>query len=193
MVAKRDLSARFSPEVQQQAMRRSQGQYGMKSSATHSYNNQSGGGLRSVTNTQFGAANNYSDAVAHSVQRKKEQFYRAKATESIIVIAVNVALSIAAIAAIVRLLPYQTAQKERLDEIITEVNSVEQRVGGLREQLPQTLNSGKSQETLLRKQGWIRNNQMTITLLDPTEVASPNNDGVMPTTTTAQKNSNRQQ
>jgi hypothetical protein len=193
MVAKRDLSARFSPEVQQQAMRRSQGQYGMKSSATHSYNNQSGGGLRSVTNTQFGAANNYSDAVAHSVQRKKEQFYRAKATESIIVIAVNVALSIAAIAAIVRLLPYQTAQKERLDEIITEVNSVEQRVGGLREQLPQTLNSGKSQETLLRKQGWIRNNQMTIKLLDPTEVASPNNDGVMPTTTTAQKNSNRQQ
>jgi len=193
MVAKRDLSARFSPEVQQQAMRRSQGQYGMKSSATHSYNNQSGGGLRSVTNTQFGAANNYSDAVAHSVQRKKEQFYRAKATESIIVIAVNVALSIAAIAAIVRLLPYQTAQKERLDEIITEVNSVEQRVGGLREQLPQTLNSGKSQETLLRKQGWIRNNQMPIKLLDPTEVASPNNDGVMPTTTTAQKNSNRQQ
>ena len=193
MVAKRDLSARFSPEVQQQAMQRSQGQYGMKSSATHSYNNQSGGGLRSVTNTQFGAANNYSDAVAHSVQRKKEQFYRAKATESIIVIAVNVALSIAAIAAIVRLLPYQTAQKERLDEIITEVNSVEQRVGGLREQLPQTLNSGKSQETLLRKQGWIRNNQMTIKLLDPTEVASPNNDGVMPTTTTAQKNSNRQQ
>ena len=191
MVAKRDLSARFSPEVQKQAMRRSQGQYGMKSSATHSYNNQSGGGLRSVTNTQFGAANNYSEAVAHSVQRKREQFYRAKATESIIVIAVNVALSIAAIAAIARLLPYQTAQKERLDEIITEVNSVEQRVGGLREQLPQTLNSGKSQEMLLRKQGWIKNNQMTIKLLDPTEIASPNNDGVMPTTTTAQRSSNR--
>jgi len=191
MVAKRDLSVQFSPEVQKQAMRRSQGQYGVKSSATNSYNNQSGGGLRSVTNTQFGAANNYSEAVAHSVQRKREQFYRAKATESIIVIAVNVALSIAAIAAIARLLPYQTAQKERLDEIITEVNSVEQRVGGLREQLPQTLNSGKSQEMLLRKQGWIKNNQMTIKLLDPTEIASPNNDGVMPTTTTAQRSSNR--
>ena len=196
MVAKRDLSARVSPEVQKQAMRRSQGQYGVKSPVLTSYSNQSisaVGGLTAVASNQFGAANNYSDAVAHSVQRKKEQFYRAKATESIIVIAVNMALSIAAIAAIVRLLPYQTAQKERLDEIITEVNSVEQRVGGLREQLPQTLNSGKSQETLLRKQGWIRNNQMTIKLLDPTEVASPNNDGVMPTTTTAQRNNNRQQ
>ncbi len=180
MVAKRDLSARFSPEEQKQSMRRSQGQYGVKSPA-----------LTAVSNSQFGAANNYSEAVAHNVERKKEQFYRSKATESIIVIAVNIALSIAAIAAIVRLLPYQTAQKERLDEIITEVNSVEQRVGGLREQLPQALNSGKSQETLLRKQGWIRNNQMTIKLIDPTEVASPNNDGVMPTTTTAQRSNNR--
>ena len=196
MVAKRDLSARFSPEVQKQAMRRSQGQYGVKPPAPNSYSNYpvsagSGGGLTSATNTQFGAVNNYSEAVAHSVQRKRDQFYRAKATESVIVIAVNVALSIAAIAAIVRLHPYQNAQKERLDEIITEVNSVEQRVSGLREQLPQTLNSGKSQETLLRKQGWIRNNQMTIKLLDPTEIASPNNDGVMPTTTTAQRTNNR--
>ena len=193
MVAKRDLSARFSPELQKQAMRRSQGQYGAKAVAPTSYSNQSasGGGLTSVTNATFVAASNYSDAVAHSVQRKKEQFYRAKATESIIVIAVNAALSIAAIAAIARLLPYQTAQKERLDEITTEVNSVEQRVSGLREQLPQSLNSGKSQETLLRKQGWIKNNQMTIKLLDPTEIASPNNDGVMPTTTTAQRTNNR--
>ena len=193
MVAKRDLSARFSPEVQKQAMRRSQGQYGVKPPAPNSYSNYSvsAGGLTPATNTEFSAANNYSEAVAHSVQRKREQFYRAKATESVIVIAVNVALSIAAIAAIVRLHPYQNAQKERLDEIITEVNSVEQRVSGLREQLPQTLNSGKSQETLLRKQGWIRNNQMTIKLLDPTEIASPNNDGVMPTTTTAQRTNNR--
>jgi hypothetical protein len=193
MVAKRDLSARFSPEVQKQAMRRSQGQYAVKPPAPNSYSNYSVSavGLTPTTNTQFGAANNYSEAVAHSVQRKREQFYRAKATESVIVIAVNVALSLAAIAAIVRLHPYQNAQKERLDEIITEVNSVEQRVSGLREQLPQTLNSGKSQETLLRKQGWIRNNQMTIKLLDPTEIASPNNDAVMPTTTTAQRTNNR--
>jgi hypothetical protein len=194
MVAKRDLSARFSPQVQKQAMQRSQGQYGLKSPAPNSYSNYSVSavsGLTPATNTQFSAVNNYSEAVAHSVQRKREQFYRAKATESVIVIAVNVALSVAAIAAIVRLLPYQNAQKERLDEIITEVNSVEQRVSGLREQLPQTLNSGKSQETLLRKQGWIRNNQMTIKLLDPTEIASPNNDGVMPTTTTAQRTNNR--
>ena len=104
----------------------------------------------------------------------------------------NLALSLAAIAAIAKLLPYQSSQKDRLDEITTEVNSAEQRVNGLREKLPQTLNSGKNQEMLLRKQGWIKNNQVTIKLLDPSEVASPNTDGVVPTTTTAQKYNNRQ-
>ncbi|PZO35361.1 MAG: hypothetical protein DCF19_24100 [Pseudanabaena frigida] len=133
------------------------------------------------------ATNTYSQAVADNVQRKKQKYYRAKATEAIVVIAVNVALCVAAIAAITKLLPYQSSQKDRLDEITTEVNSVEQRVNGLREQLPQTLNSGKAQELLLRKQGWIKNNQMTIKLLDPSEIASPSSDGLMPTTTTAQK------
>ena len=191
MVAKRDLSPRFSPQVQKQTPR-SQSQYGrndvvsMHSRSSHSTSAES---LTSALN----GSDNYSEAVAQNVQRKREQYCRAKATEAIIVIAVNVALSIAAIAAITKLLPYQSSQKDRLDELTTEVNSVEQRVNGLREKLPQTLNSGKSQEMLLRKQGWIKNNQVTIKLLDPSEVASPNTDtdGVMPTTTTAQKYNNR--
>ncbi len=184
MVAKRDLSPRFSPQVQKQAMRSHGRQYGRNDVANiPSHGNPS---------PAFNAANNYSEAVAHNVQRKREKFCRTKATESIIVIAVNVALSLAAIAAIAKLLPYQSSQKDRLDELTTEVNSVEQRVNGMREKLPQTLNTGKSQEMLLRKQGWIKNNQMTIKLLDPSEIASPNTDGIMPTTTTAQKFNDRQ-
>jgi hypothetical protein len=187
MVAKRDLSPRFSPQVPKQTLRSQGSQYGRSDVVNiHSRSNHSA----SAGNAP--SANAYSAAVAQNVQRKKEKFCRAKATESIIVIAVNVALSIVAIAAIAKLLPYQSSQKDRLDEITTEVNSVEQRVNGLREKLPQTLNSGKSQEMLLRKQGWIKNNQMTIKLLDPTEVATPNTDGIMPTTTTAQKFNNRQ-
>ena len=197
MVAKRDLSPRFSPEVPKQALRRSHGKLGrtedviINSSSNHST---SGGNLipiRMTATPAFNGANNYSEAVAHTVQRKKDKFCRAKAIESIIVITVNLALSLAAIAAITKLLPYQSSQKERLDELTTEVNSVEQRVNGRREQLPQTLNSGKSQDALLRKQGWIKNNQMTIKLLDPSEIASPSNDDVMPTTTTAQRSNNR--
>jgi len=182
MVAKRDLSPRFSPQVPKQTPR-SRGEYGRSGVVSmHSRGNPS---------PALNGANTYSEAVAHNIQRKKEQFCKSKATESIIVIAVNVALSLVAIAAIAKLLPYQSSQKDRLDELTTEVNSVEQRVNGMREKLPQTLNTGKSQEMLLRKQGWIKNNQMTIKLLDPSEVATPNNDGIMPTTTTAQKSNNR--
>jgi hypothetical protein len=188
MVSKRDSSPRFSPEVPSQAKRRSPNQYGRNQVVSiDSRGNYSDSGATAMMT----GANSYSEAVAHNVQRKKEKYCRAKATESIIVIAVNVALSLAAIAAIARLLPYQSSQKDRLDELTTEVNASEQRVNSLREKLPQTLNSGKSQEIMLRKQGWIKNNQMTIKLLDPTEIASPNNDGVMPTTTTAQKLNNR--
>jgi hypothetical protein len=193
MVTKRDVSPQLSPEVPKEPMQRSQGQYRRSEVVSmNSRNSRSalGSNLTSMpmpANPAVNAASNYSAAVAHNVQRKKEQYYRAKATESIIVIAVNIALSLAAIAAITKLLPYQSSQKDRLDEITNEVNSVEQKVNGLREKLPQTLNSGKSQEMFLRKQGWIKNNQMTIKLIDPSEIASPNNDGVMPTTTTAQK------
>ncbi len=191
MVAKRDLSPRFSPQVQKQTPR-SQSQYGRNDVV--SMHSRSGYSTSGESFASANVAGNYSEAVAQNVRRNKEQYYRAKATESIIVIAVNVALSIAAIAAITKLLPYQSSQKDRLDELTTEVNSTEQRVNGLREKLPQALNSGKSQELFLRNQGWIKNNQVTIKLLDPSEVASPNTDtdGVMPTTTTAQKYNNRQ-
>lgn len=192
MVAKRNPSPRVSPTVAKQTLRRSQDQNGRNdvvSIGARSNHSVSSGKFPTSTavNSELSATNSYSEAVAHSIQRKREQYCRTKATESIIVIAVNVALSLAAIAAITRLLPYQSSQKDRLDEITTEVNSAEQRVNTLREQLPQTLNSGKSREMLLRKQGLIKSNQMTIKLLDPTEIASPNNDGVMPTTTTAQR------
>jgi hypothetical protein len=193
MVAKRNLSPRIPPSTAKPALRRSLDQSGQNEVVSiHSRNKSSVVSnklsvMPMVANPDLNMANSHSEAVAHTVQRKREQYCRAKATESIIVIIVNVALSLAAIAAIMRLLPYQSSQKDRLEEITTEVSSAEQRVNTLREQLPQTLNSGQSREMLLRKQGLIKSNQMTIKLLDPTEIASPNNDGFMPTTTTAQR------
>jgi hypothetical protein len=196
MVAKRNLTPRVSPVVAKQNLRRSLDQNGrndgasISSRSNYSSSSDKVSVMSMTANPALSNAKGYSEAVTSSIQRKKDQYYRTKATESIVVIAVNVALSFAAIAAITRLLPYQSSQKDRLDELTTEVNSVEQKVNGMREKLPQTLNSGKSQELLLRKQGWIKRNQMTIKLLEPKEIASPNNDGVMQTTTTAQK-SNR--
>ncbi|MEI6063957.1 MAG: hypothetical protein WCQ26_05140 [Pseudanabaena sp. ELA748] len=183
MVAKRNLD----PQVPSQTLRSQGRQYG-----PHDVVNINSRSSRSTSGNNISVpnVNGYSDSVARNVQRKKEQFCRGKATESIIVIAVNVALSCAAIVAIAKLLPYQSSQKDRLDELTTEVTSAEQRVNGLREKLPEMFNSGKSQETLLRKQGWIKNNQMTIKLLDPSEIAAPTNDAIMLTTTAQKANKN---
>ncbi|PZU95843.1 MAG: hypothetical protein DCE90_11870 [Pseudanabaena sp.] len=191
MVAKRDLNSSFLSEVPRSANRKVSGQYVqnhlVSSRGDFSSSRNKISVLPTEPSTVSSSTKAYSETVAQNVKLKQEKFYRAKATESIIVIAVNIALSLAAIAAIAKLLPYQSSQKDRLDEINTELNSVEQRVKELREELPQTFNSGKSQEILLRRHGLIKNNQMTIKLLDPDEIATPDNDGIMPTTSTAQK------
>jgi hypothetical protein len=98
-------------------------------------------------------------------------------------------MSTAAFFALARLIPYQSAQRDRLDEITVEASTAEQRVNGLRNRLPQALDSGKSQAAHLRQQGWIKRNQMTIKLLDPA-TASPQkpDQNTLPQTTTARSN-----
>ncbi|MBD2148567.1 hypothetical protein H6F44_00235 [Pseudanabaena sp. FACHB-1277] len=190
MVAKRNIYPNFPPQVSRKANQPALSMQGGKRvvSVTSPRN------LTTSLNNQANPReiNDYSTAVSQNIQRNRDKYCRTKAIEAMVVIAVNIALSMTAIAAIAKLLPYHSSQKDRLDEINTEVKSVEQRVNSLRDKLPQTLNSGKSQELLLRNQGWIKHNQITIKLLDPSEVASPNTDGIITTTTTAQKISPKQ-
>jgi hypothetical protein len=185
VVAKRDISPNFSPEMLKRAKQRPLSVH--NGERVVSMVSRSNPIVSTSKKTNPSVASIYSDAVTQNIQRNRAKYCRTQAIESIVVIAVNIALSMTAIAAISRLLPYHSSQKDRLDEINVEVNTTEQRVNSLRDKLPQTLNSGKSQELLLRNQGWIKHNQITIKLLDPSEVASPNTDGVMSTTTTAQK------
>jgi hypothetical protein len=128
----------------------------------------------------------YSAAAEARFQRQRSQQNRTKGFEALVVIAVNVFLSAAAVIALTKLWPYQTVQKERLDAISTEVNSAEQRVNALRTRLPETFGSGKSQEIFLRKQGWINQNQTSVKLFEPGDIASPGGE-MLPSTSTAQK------
>ncbi len=107
--------------------------------------------------------------VDEKFRKRKAQHCQARGYEALIVISVNIVLSAAALIALTRLVPYQTAQKERLDEITAEVQIMEERVNVLRAKLPQTFDSGKSQEALLRQQGWLKQNQLSIKILAPSE------------------------
>ncbi|MEE3718612.1 hypothetical protein V2H45_17870 [Tumidithrix elongata RA019] len=132
----------------------------------------------------------YSQAAEAKFKRQRAQQNKTRGIEAVVVIAVNIFLSAAAVIALTKLLPYQSVQKERLDTISAEVESAEQRVNALRAKLPQTFDSGKSQEVFLRKQGWIKPNQMTIKLVEPGDIATPNGE-YLPSTSTAQKPSTK--
>lgn len=113
------------------------------------------------------------DAVTQKQRRQKEQRFKAKGIEALGIIAVSIAFSSVAVMALLRLIPYQTAQRDRLDEITAEVQAVEQRVETLRHKFPQMFNSGKSKDALIRQYGFVKPNQIPIKILDS---ASPKPD-----------------
>jgi hypothetical protein len=116
------------------------------------------------------------DAVIQKQRQQRARRFRAKGFEALGVIAVSTAFSVVAVMALARLIPYQTAQRERLDEISTEVQAVGQRVEALRVRFPDVFNAGKSKDALIRKHGFVKPNQIPIKLLDSTSPRTqPNN------------------
>jgi hypothetical protein len=117
-----------------------------------------------------------SDAVVQKQRRQKERRFKAKGFESLGVIAVSTAFSVVAVMALARLIPYQTSQRERLDEISAELQAVEYRVEALRTRFPQVFDSGKSKEASIRQEGFVKPNQIPIKILDsPSSRPQPNN------------------
>jgi cell division protein FtsB len=118
----------------------------------------------------------FADRVPDAVQQKQrlqvEQRYKARGVEALLVIAVSTALSTAAVMALARLIPYQTAQSARLEEMSAEVQAVEKRVEALRNKFPQVFSSGKSRDAQIRQYGFVKPNQIPIKILDS---ASPGN------------------
>ncbi len=112
----------------------------------------------------------FSDRVSDSVIQKQRQQrarrFKSKGIEALGVIAVSTAFSAITVIALARLIPYQTAQRERLDEINSEVQTVEHRVETLRRRFPEIFASGKSRDALVRQHGFVKPNQIPIKILD---------------------------
>lgn len=107
-----------------------------------------------------------SEVVKQKQRRQSEQRFKTKGIETLLVIAVSTAFSTVAVMALARLIPYQTAQRERLDEMAAEVQVTEQRVESLRSKFPKMFNSGKSKDALVRQYGFVKPNQVPIKILD---------------------------
>jgi cell division protein FtsB len=107
-----------------------------------------------------------SEVLKQKQRRQSEQRFKTKGIEALLVIAVSTAFSTVAVMALARLIPYQTAQRERLDEMTAEVQVTEQRVEALRSKFPKMFNSGKSKDALIRQYGFVKPNQVPIKILD---------------------------
>ncbi|AFY71147.1 hypothetical protein Pse7367_2894 [Thalassoporum mexicanum PCC 7367] len=129
--------------------------------------------------------------VSAKVRRQKAHRHRARGVEAVGVITVNILLSAIAFTALTKLIPYQVEHRARLEEITSEVQMAEERVNLLRDELTATFDSGKSQEKLLRENGWQKRNQLTIKIIDDPEAsqntASESDETALPE---AQPNSN---
>lgn len=70
-----------------------------------------------------------------ALKRQQRHPYRAIAAETTAKLAVNVVISVVAVSALAKLLPYQQKQQEQLREIGVKVEETEERVEGLNAQL----------------------------------------------------------
>jgi hypothetical protein len=87
---------------------------------------------------------------------------RAKTYETIATIAVNVLLSSAAIAGLVKLIPDQSVQVSKLQALEQEVTARQKTVNCLRDDFSQSFDLGSSQAASLREKGLISSTQRPI-------------------------------
>ena len=98
--------------------------------------------------------------------------YRIVAIETAVKILTNGVLSAAAIAALVKLLPYDQTQQAKLHEIRAEIEQTQTRVGQLREDFSRNFDPKQTKTTMKEYSPWVDPNQHKIFLVEP-EVKAP--------------------
>jgi len=104
-----------------------------------------------------------------STSRRQRQQQQAIATEAAAMIMVNLVLAIAAVSALVRLLPAKVAQQAKLQEVETEVAELEQRVDDLRQDFTQYFDARQTRSNMRGLSNRIEGGERQVILIDPAE------------------------
>ena len=88
------------------------------------------------------------------------------AAEIVVKVVVNTILSVAAITALIKLLPHHFSQQSKLDDVKQEVSRTEKRVQDLREKLEYTLGTGNEDEVMNLQTGLKDPNKLPIVFND---------------------------
>ncbi len=105
-------------------------------------------------------------------RRQRRHSYQAVVGETTARLAVNLVLCTAAIAGLVKLLPYHAYQQARLREVRTDVQGAEGRVKSLRADFTRTFDSRQSKSVMQEQSYRVDENQRPVVLKDST----PNED-----------------
>jgi hypothetical protein len=107
--------------------------------------------------------------MAHRTQRRQRRHsYQAVAGETTARLVVNLLLCTAAIAGLVKLLPYHLSQQAKLREVRTEVKRTEERVKGLRADFGRTFDSRQTKSVMQEQSYRVDENQHPVVLQDQT-------------------------
>jgi hypothetical protein len=102
----------------------------------------------------------------------RQRAYRVMALETTVKIGFSIAISTAAISALVQLLPYHWTQQEKLRAVRTEVNQMESRVGKLQTELNRNFDPSQT-SNIMQQQGYrFPPNQRKVLFIQPEKTDS---------------------
>jgi hypothetical protein len=109
--------------------------------------------------------------------QRRSQSYRAIALETFAKLAVNVTLSIAAVAALVQLLPYHFSTQTKLREIREEVKQTQARVNGLQNEFKRAFDPQQSKTVMQNNSHRVDPERRQIILMEKNRDAEDNLTG----------------
>ena len=101
----------------------------------------------------------------------RQRSYQIMALETTVKIGVNVAISAAAVSALVQLLPHHWSGQEKLRQIRTEVKTTQERVNHLRAEFSNTFDSRQASSIMQQQGNRIPRNYKIIVLTNNTTAA----------------------
>lgn len=102
-------------------------------------------------------------------QHKRQKANQVLALEAGVKLGVNILLAIVAGVALVKLIPYTTAQQAKLIELKTEVASVQQRVDTLQTNFNRYFDPQQTQQLMQEQTNRIGSHQLKIILVEPSQ------------------------
>lgn len=105
--------------------------------------------------------------------RRRLRSYRVMAIETTVKLAVNVVLSAAAVSGLVKLLPYQWSQQEKLQEISSEVKLAEERVNHLQTNFNRYFDPQQAKNIMQEQSNRLTPGKRPVVLLDKAPSLAP--------------------